>query len=144
MQATAERARTNSRLWALVPMGGMLLIAAAVYERLPAHVKPPHVYILCREPGSLTLIFSVIALVLVVAGLGCAIGVLHLVVDPPARIAAPLAYGAIALAAVVGADGLDHIGAGVAVQTQARYEHAPADICEYPMPAYQETPGWFF
>ena len=71
MQATAERARTASRLRALVPAGGVFLVAAAVYERVPARVEPPHVYLLCRAPGSLTVIFSAIALAFVIVGLGC-------------------------------------------------------------------------
>ncbi|MER8182327.1 hypothetical protein [Kitasatospora sp. NPDC094015] len=144
MYATAQPARTRTRLWVLVPIGGLLLIAAAVYERLPAEVEPPHIYLLCREQGSLTLIFCVIALIVAVAGLACAIALVHLVVDPPARFTAPLVYAAIALTAVVGMDGLDHLGAGIAARTQARYERAPASTCQYPMPAYEETPGWFF
>ncbi|MER8042223.1 hypothetical protein [Streptomyces sp. NPDC094032] len=144
MQVTAERARTGSRRWALLPVGGALLVGAAVYERLPFEVAPPRTYALCHDQGSLTVILAVVALVLLGALLACAIGVLHLVVDPPARLTAPLVYAAVALIAVVGADGLDHVGAGIAARTEARYAHVAADACQYPNPAYQETPGWFF
>ncbi|MEV7179548.1 hypothetical protein [Kitasatospora sp. NPDC093679] len=141
MHVTTERTRPVSRRWALLPMGGVLLVAAAVYER--TWVEPPHEYLLCRIPASLGAVFWVVVSVMIGAGLVCAIGVMHLVIDTPSRIAAPLVYAAIALTAVVGSDALDHAGAGIAARTAAEYRSA-GSVCDYPMPAYRETPGWFF
>ncbi|MCU7826718.1 hypothetical protein [Kitasatospora sp. DSM 101779] len=142
MHVTTERTRPVSRRWALLPMGGVLLLAAAVYER--AWVQPPHEYVLCKSPTSLGVVFWVVVSAVLAAGLVCAIGVMHLVIDTPARITAPLVYAAIALTAVVGSDALDHVGAGIAARTAEQYRTAGESACDYPMPAYHETPGWFF
>ncbi|AUG80996.1 hypothetical protein CFP65_6338 [Kitasatospora sp. MMS16-BH015] len=83
-------------------------------------------------------------LLILVSGVSCAIGTLRLIADPPARLTAPLLCAAIALVTVVGADGLDHLGAGIAARTEARYAYALDSDCQYPRPSYDETPGWFF
>ncbi|WP_030267037.1 hypothetical protein [Streptomyces sp. NRRL B-24484] len=144
MLATAERTRPVSQRWALLPMGGVLLVAAAVFERVVTKPRPQDVHVLCTTPAELSLIGFVAVPAVLLAGLVCALGVVHLVVDPPARIAAPLVYVLLALTAVVGADGLDRVGAGIATAAAADFRQNGGESCDYPIPVYRETPGWFF
>ncbi|GAA2788492.1 hypothetical protein GCM10010441_12000 [Kitasatospora paracochleata] len=137
MRTAPDPTRTISRLWALLPTGGLLVGAAALHARGTTR----HVHVLCQEPASLGVVFWAVVALFVVVGLGSAVGVVHLLADPPARPTAPLVYLAIAVLAVAGADALDHVGAGIAARTPTVFAPPPGATCDYPPYTYHETTG---
>ncbi|MFE0456346.1 hypothetical protein ACFW2D_34695 [Streptomyces sp. NPDC058914] len=129
------------RLWFPVPASGLAAVWLALYERSPAAVPSPQFYVLCDMPGSLKAV-SAGSVVCVVAAAAVAVaGAVRAVRKPSRWPRRPVLHLVAALALVVGADALDHVGSGIAYRAAVDDGSGDRGACES---AYHVTPGWFF
>ncbi|MEU8431566.1 hypothetical protein AB0F18_01415 [Streptomyces sp. NPDC029216] len=139
-QPIAERRWRIDRLWFLAPASGLAAVWLALYERAPAAVPPLQFYILCRTPGSLRALSLGSLLFIVTAAVLSVTATVRAIRTPSRRPLRPMLHLVATIVLLVGADGADYLGSGIAYRTAVN-NGAELASCEG---AYHVTPGWFF